>query len=68
MPSVGECRDLVESMDNVAKKHGYSDFAELATKINVKSVDEAVKLVKAILIYRDCLKLLKEAEKRAEQG
>ena len=68
MSSVEECREIVRDMDDVAKKHGYSDFAELAVKINVKSVDEAVKLVKAILIYRDCLKLLKEAEKRAEQG
>jgi len=61
MPSVGECRDLVESMDNVAKKHGYRDFAELATKVNVKSVDDAIKLIKAILAYRECKKVLEAA-------
>jgi hypothetical protein len=43
--------------------HGYSDFAELAVKVNVKSVDDAVKLVGAILAYRECLKLLREAER-----
>ena len=58
MPSVGECRDLVESMDNVAKKHGFRDFAELAAKIDVKSVDEAVKLIEAILTYRECRRIL----------
>jgi hypothetical protein len=45
-------------MDNVAKKHGYRDFAELATKVNVKSVDDAIKLIKAILAYRECKKVL----------
>jgi uncharacterized protein YgfB (UPF0149 family) len=59
--SVDECREIVRDFDNVAKMHGYRDFAELAAKVEVKSVDDAVKLVKAILIYRDCVKLLREA-------
>jgi hypothetical protein len=58
MPSVDECRDLVERMDNLARMHGFRDFAELAMKIDVKSVDEAVKLIEAILTYRECRRIL----------
>jgi uncharacterized protein YgfB (UPF0149 family) len=61
MSSVDECKEIIRDFDNVARIHGYRDFAELAAKVEVKSVDDAVKLVKAILVYRDCIKLLKEA-------
>jgi hypothetical protein len=61
MPSVGECRDLVERMDNLAKTHGFRDFAELAAKVNVKSVDEAVKLIEAIVLYRKCVESLNQS-------
>ena len=61
MSSVDECREIVRDVDNVARLHGYKDFAELAAKVNVKSVDDAIKLIKAILAYRECLKLLREA-------
>jgi hypothetical protein len=60
MSSADECRDLVESLDKFAKMHGYSDFAELVAKVNVKSVDEAIKIIKAILTYRECIKLIRE--------
>jgi uncharacterized protein YgfB (UPF0149 family) len=59
--NVDECREIVRDMDNFARMHGYRDFAELAAKVEVKSVDDAVNLVKAILIYRECKKVLSEA-------
>jgi hypothetical protein len=58
MSTIGECRDLVERMDNLARMHGFRDFAELAAKIDVKSVDEAVKLIEAIVLYRECRRIL----------
>lgn len=59
--SVEECREIVRDMDNFAKMQGYSDFAELAAKVDVKSVDDAIKLIKAILAYRECKKVLEAA-------
>jgi uncharacterized protein YgfB (UPF0149 family) len=55
---VDECREIVRDMDNFARMHGFRDFAELAMKIDVKSVDEAVKLIGAILTYRECRRIL----------
>jgi hypothetical protein len=61
MPSVDECRDLVERMDNLARMHGFRDFAELAMKIDVKSVDDALKLIEAIVLYRKCVEALNQS-------
>ena len=58
MPSSDECRDLVGKLDDLAKLKGYRDFAELVAKINVKTADEALKLIEAMVLYRKCKALM----------